>query len=649
MKNIWLFSAALFLLMFASCTKNESEGEFRVSGKDIVDVPYQGGTIEIPIVATDKVDVYVSSSWVSFKLDHNASVSKDGVLALTIAKNETGDDRETAVRLTMQGQEDKKVRLRQESMANVLNSLSLEASLNSLKETVVFTKNDDGSVFSAKYLYWIGSDKPEMFIPTFISDGKVMLKDGNEIISGQTKIALDKDLPVEVHMPSGEIYEVTLSLNCPQINGELPVLHMKPDRMIQDKENYVDTHIELFDKTANSTGEGWWDSDVKGKVEMRGRGNSTWRLQKKPYRLKFPEKFSPIGLNHAKEKSWTLLAQDMDKSLLRTHLAFEYSRVLFDPSENYHHEKAVLFTPCSRYINVYLTGDYYDSGTGKTTYKDGEFLGVYQMSDQVERADGRIAVDKLIESDGDDPEKITGGYILETDVHDGDHFTALKNVKISYKYPKDDDYAPAQYEYITDFLNDMEAALFGENYRDEEEGWRKYLDIKTLADFMIIKELAADMDGYTSTYLYKRRGVDKLFFGPIWDCDKGWDNERRTSSQFPIDRNLMVHAGFGLPNCNGEDWYERLWTDNELRKFVAARWASKKDELLALTDKVLEEVPASMPKAIDANFTVWRFDFQSSTEAKMPAESYEAEIERIRQLTYERAELLDMLFNRTAN
>ena len=50
---------------------------------------------------------------------------------------------------------------------------------------------------------------------------------------------------------------------------------------------------------------------------------------------------------------------------------------------------------------------------------DGEYLGVYQMSDQVQRADGRIAVDKLKASDGADPDKITGAIStvrLRTDI-----------------------------------------------------------------------------------------------------------------------------------------------------------------------------------------------------------------------------------------
>jgi hypothetical protein len=363
--------------------------------------------------------------------------------------------------------------------------------------------------------------------------------------------------------------------------------------------------------------------------------------------MKFTEKFSPIGLNHAKEKSWVLLAQDMDKSLLRTHLAFEYSRVLFNPNENYHHEKHLKFTPCSRYINVYFTGKYYYSDTGQTKTLDGEYIGVYQMSDQMERKSGRIEVDKLEAADGNDPEKITGGYILETDIHEGNHYTPKKNIKMTYKYPEDDDFHQSQYDYITNFLGTVENALYGSDFKDATNGWRKYLDEKTMADFIIIKEFVGDMDGYTSTYMYKRRGYDKLFFGPVWDCDKGWDNDVRVPhSQYQPLKSLMLYAGFWMPSYVSNDWFQKVWSDPEFRKFVAARWAAKKGELKAKTEEVLTEVPAKMAKAIEANFKVWPFYYQYSSEAKMPAATYEQEIQRIRTLSANREALLDIEFNK---
>lgn len=76
------------------------------------------------------------------------------------------------------------------------------------------------------------------------------------------------------------------------------------------------------------------------------------------------------------------------------------------------------------------------------------------MSDQMERAKGRIEVDKL--DDQSLSEDIEGGYIIETDIHEGNFYSALKRVKMSYKYPKDDECKPEQYTYITDFINRAE-------------------------------------------------------------------------------------------------------------------------------------------------------------------------------------------------
>ena len=275
----------------------------------------------------------------------------------------------------------------------------------------------------------------------------------------------------------------------------------------------------------------------------------------------------------------------------------------------------------------------------------GDYLGVYQMCDQIERSSGRIAVEKLEAADGSNAEKITGGYVIETDLHEGNHYSATKGIQMTYKYPKDDDCDPAQYGYITDFINKAEAALYSSNYTDPSNGWRKYFDEKTLADFIIIKELVGDLDGYTSTYMYKRRGVDKLFFGPIWDCDKGWNNDKRVPhNEYKPLSSLMIKAGFWMPPYVSNDWFWRFWSDASLRRFVNDRWKSKRAELLALTDRILDENPTRRAKAIEANFTVWPFYYQYSNEANMPASTFEGEIARIRELTVQRAQLLDRLF-----
>ena len=635
------------LLTFAACGEDSKEAlPFLEVYQTSVQAQPAGGELVIPFKASRKVTVTVAEVWCSYRVQHRAGLADDGTLTLNIEQNNTKDERIAKVNLSAEDCPDVVMEVSQKSALKGLLSLKLPKSLNQMKEDVEFVYDVTEGVYKAMCLKWIAKSEPEMLIPEFEATGKVFVG-SQEVVSGKTAISFADDFVITVKADDGTSLDYNVVLNCPQINRELPVLHFRPDKLINSKDNYVDTYIELYDKTPDSSGEGWWDSAEKGKIEMRGRGNSTWVLPKKPFRMKFSEKFSPIGLNHAKEKSWTLLAQDMDKSLLRTHLAFEYSRALFDPQEGYHDSKAILFTPASQYINVYLTGDYYDSSTGKTRYMDGEYLGLYQMSDQLERATGRVAVEKLEEADGENPDKITGGYLIEADLHEGNHPTAMKKIRFSYKYPKDDDFHQSQYDYISDFLNKAEQALYGPDFKDPQKGWRKYFDEKTLADFVIIKEFVGDMDGYTSIYAYKRRGHDKLFFGPIWDCDKGWDNDRRVPhSQYHPLTSLMIHAGFWMPSNVQDDWFQHLWTDETFRAFVAKRWADKKEELKAVTDRVLREVPADMPKAIEANFTVWPFYYQYSSEAKMPAQTYELELQRIRDMSAAREALLDNLFNR---
>lgn len=619
---------------------------------DPLHAPVSGKNFVLEVKSNKQVVVESSEDWCEPTLMHDPLKSDIGSLKISVEKTDEAVERTATVTLSAEGCEAAVITVTQDhrvfSSEKSLKSLAIKKAKNTaLKSDINFTYDAQTKTFSAMYLKWIDAEKPEMLKPTFEYEGETVLVGETVLQSEKTAVSFAEDFKIAVKAEDGSIIEYTVSLNCPQINTELPVLHMKPDQLINSKSTYVQTYIELYDKTPGSTGEGWWDSAEKGKIEMRGRGNSTWGLPKKPFRMKFTEKFSPIGLNHAKEKSWVLLAQDMDKSLLRTHLAFEYSRVLFNPEENYHHEKHLKFTPCSRYINVYFTGKYYYSDTGQTKDLDGEYIGVYQMSDQMEQAPGRIEVEKLKASDGNDPEKITGGYIIETDIHEGNHYTSFKNVKMTYKYPEDDDYHQSQYDYIANFLNTAENYLYAEWFTDPEEGWRKYMDEKSMADFIILKEFVGDMDGYTSTYMHKRRGCDKLFFGPVWDCDKGWDNDVRVPHrEYQPLTSLMIYAGFWMPSYVSNDWFQQVWSDPEFRKFVAARWAAKKGELKAKTEEVLTEVPAKMAKAIEANFTVWPFYYQYSNEAKMPAKDYPSEIQRIRTLSAQREALLDAEFNK---
>ena len=123
-------------------------------------------------------------------------------------------------------------------------------------------------------------------------------------------------------------------------------------------------------------------------LQIRGRGNSTWGLAKKPYRIKFHESTKFLGKGYAKNKSWTLLANHGDKSLLRNAVTFTMGDFLGQP-----------FSPAAHFVDLVLNGTY---------------LGNYQVSDQINVDNKRVEVYEQ-EEVATDTSNITGGYLVEID------------------------------------------------------------------------------------------------------------------------------------------------------------------------------------------------------------------------------------------
>ena len=76
----------------------------------------------------------------------------------------------------------------------------------------------------------------------------------------------------------------------------LPTLYIETQngRSITSRSTYILCRLIYVD------GE---DTTVYDSVEIRGRGNSTWGLAKKPYRIKFPEPIRFLGKGRAKARS----------------------------------------------------------------------------------------------------------------------------------------------------------------------------------------------------------------------------------------------------------------------------------------------------------------------------------------------------------
>ena len=88
------------------------------------------------------------------------------------------------------------------------------------------------------------------------------------------------------------------------------------------------------------------------------------------------------------------------------------------------------------------------------------------------------------------------------------------------KYPDSDDITKKQENYIKLYLNKMETNVY--------KGNLDYLDLNSFYRYFIMQEFCADIDSvWSSFHVTKRKGDDKLYFGPVWDYDLSFDNDGR--------------------------------------------------------------------------------------------------------------------------
>lgn len=340
-------------------------------------------------------------------------------------------------------------------------------------------------------------------------------------------------------------------------------------------------------------------------TEIRGRGNSTWNAAKKPYRIKLDKKANLLN-NNARAKSWVLLANAFDKSLIRNAVAFRISELI-----------NMAFTPSTRFVDLVLNGNY---------------VGNYMLTDQVKVEDNRVPVEKQVVGVAGLP-GISGGYLVEIDGFEDEAtwFRTNKGLPVTIKHPDDDDISMEQYDYILNFTQHFEDALFSVNFSDPVTGYRHLVDEASLINWYIGCEFTGNPDSFWSTYMYKFYNIDKFFLGPLWDFDIAFNNDGRLGD---ATRKLMRENAH-----EPKTWIKQLWKDDWFKKAVYDRWLELLDEdilnnLLDYVDETYKLISDSQKR--DQN--VWQF-----------TSNYKSEVEYIKEYLSARVDFLTESFELDAS
>ncbi|MDO5496838.1 MAG: CotH kinase family protein [Alistipes sp.] len=353
---------------------------------------------------------------------------------------------------------------------------------------------------------------------------------------------------------------------------------------------------------------------------VRGRGNASWNFPKKPYRLKFSSKRSPLGAP-AKAKKWTLINNYGDKTLMRNILAFEVSR-----------RAGLAYTPFCHPVDVILNGEY---------------KGCYQLCDQIEVAKGRVDITEM-EPEDVSGDNLTGGYLIEIDAYangEASYFYSKEGTPVTIKSPDDEDIVASQSAYIKNFFDSMESAVFASNFTDEQKGYRKYLDLDSFLQFFIVGEFAGNTDTYWSVYMYKDRNSGKLYTGPIWDYDLAFENDNRT---YPINNiGDFIYATKGsVASESVRNMVNRIIKeDTAARERLIEIWDGMRSSNLT-EESLLEYVSqtaALLEESQQLNFKRWKILNEQVHQNYQALGSYSAEVYVIKNYIRQRLTTMDSL------
>lgn len=321
---------------------------------------------------------------------------------------------------------------------------------------------------------------------------------------------------------------------------------------IVSKEEYLTCTVDI-----ENAPEGCNLNDYSARI--RGRGNTSWEVAKKSYKLKFDQKTNLFGFGAAKD--WALISNHFDLSLVRNYLAYSVASQ-FDK---------LAHTSKAQFIDLYVNGEY---------------LGVYLLCEQVEVKENRVEISTSTDVDT--------GYLIELDSRGSGagayifgKFHAIKSPDI-----EDGELSSEQLKFIISYLNRAHNTALYKSYEEVEE----LFDTESFAQAYVVFELFKCVDvGFASFYMQKDAG-GKLACGPVWDFDRSVGN---------VGNNEDARRHDSLWAQQSNMWFYALLTHEEFRALVAETLAEYMPKIQATLKGCYATIEAGAP-SFERNFERWK-------------------------------------------
>ena len=420
------------------------------------------------------------------------------------------------------------------------------------------------------------------------------------------------------------------------------------DAVHADKEHKEPGDILIVDKNG--------EVEYSGELDyIKGRGNSTWNHDKKPYNIKLESKADLFGMG--KHKSWCLLANATDAAIIRNYLAYNLAL-----------QFGVPYTSETHFVNVYLNGKYaglymicekVDIGEnrvdiydleGETEDVNDKDLDEYKLAGKQNSRDfGSVKYADI----PNNPDEITGGYLLELEkiyryVNEASGFITNIGQAVVVKTPE---YATKkQVEYISKYYQSFEDALYsGTGYNSEGKHYSEYIDVDSLARMYIMYEFTANFDGCSSSFYLSKDVGGKLVAGPLWDFDlslgTAMPNDLINHVQNVAQTDLLyIQTCFIGNHAEAKKaLLAQAFSHNDFQELVEKIWNEEFMPLYLQFDESIEIVRDEIQQSFIMNAITWKT--VGSTKPASVTEKQINHTETIRNYAKERFAFLSNVFN----
>ena len=361
--------------------------------------------------------------------------------------------------------------------------------------------------------------------------------------------------PIDDHPVPGNVpdYIPLDDTNSPYAGIPRLIIETEDRRAIADCETEVPARAQIWGPAAPES--------EKIDLTIRGRGNTSWTMPKKSYKIEFVQKQAILDM--PANRDWALIANYVDKSMLKNFLMFKLSATL-----------GLYYTPRSAFVELYINGTY---------------NGVYLLTETIKVDENRVNIPKEGES-----------YLAELDFkHKDDEpfVTTSLEMPIRIHSPKNaDDSVLAAF---SKKINNFESYLINRQPGDSV-GLEKWLAVDDYIKHFWIQEFSRNSDAaFFSSIYFMWREKEPIRMGPVWDFDLAFGGHMNDTMNTPegwLARDLL--------------WNHFLFKDSTFTSRLNNYWVQNRQVFLAVLDSI-DVYSKALADAADNNYRKW--DVLSST------------------------------------